>query len=1054
MGDESKTGQSPTSPVSLSKEPFSFQVEVRPVVDLSSTQLDKANIVPEKDETIGPDGTSPAKRAAARNLRVWVNKLTSITDPDVEEHGAVEEMLASFGSMKNLLEELEMTRRENKKLRFREQRFAHEPLLRRRRVDLLSPSLLRVLVVALQNELAAALEVIHGCALESHPLLKSNIQGSSLSGALGRKRDEQDLDALLRSGVSGVTSVRTSVADLSERQRDIIEGGLREQNRLLRQQVTRLQACLSSLPWSQVSTGSRGSPRLGTGFSMTGDALHNRPDSDHKTEGAAGDAALGQSLSSSIALEKLSSSKRGVLSMTSTFGSTNANSAIQTLKQRVQDCAVQIERLQQELMQTQSELVRTELTVNSQLEIEAKLVEEKAKVTRLNAQLGAFVLKVLQECKPKLAQAIVAGRDLEGWFDDHRRRHLVHDKGHTPRIHEAPGVDFDADAYAIEIKKRKDAAAKATISRLRKSRSRSRAPVEVVEVSTQTGSGLGGNGGRKKSGGKASTYEGTTSDENDPSLDAEKKRPSTSFSSQSSPKRPRDNRRNRRERPSTAGASRKRSPKASKLLTQSPGSKASPANLSLQNTAMGDDSIRKDMFRSMRLPGIVTPLDFSRAVGIDPFRVPAKLEDDQTFEERHPPDTLHPDRMSPDMVKPVLGSTNIPNSARILRVPGEQIMSTGDIGASNALSNSETPSTPLTGRRADSMLVRSQKAERRRADQLAQHRSQARMVVSKDLVPYLQPVIVRYEKVLRQVFSHFSQTQARPVGVQGLFEEIAQWTTSLTHASFFKILAHFLVVPKLMSKKHAFALLLGTERRISFPDFIARLLDVAKMLSSRLFVLSDVASVELLEKAFLECASKENVLKSKATMEGGTSTDGKSKENPEDVTEIKSSEYGDSAGSMTDERALLSKIVIPSKALRVFFSSDAKWNILFRSHDYLVEMCPDESPGGLWGWSELRSFWWDRCSLSREAVASGSRKDLMAAFNLPNILPPKVVSPSRRARREKRRAEKQRLSMQLKPGRKLAPLTNEKQAIAFELLLDFMVQTELPNNLNMSLRRA
>ena len=61
---------------------------------------------------------------------------------------------------------------------------------------------------------------------------------------------------------------------------------------------------------------------------------------------------------------------------------------------------------------------------------------------------------------------------------------------------------------------------------------------------------------------------------------------------------------------------------------------------------------------------------------------------------------------------------------------------------------------------------------------------------------------------------------------------------------------------KACDKKHAFALLLGTERKISFPDFIARLLDVAKMLSPRLFVLSDVASVELLEKSFIECAER------------------------------------------------------------------------------------------------------------------------------------------------------------------------------------------------------
>ena len=49
-------------------------------------------------------------------------------------------------------------------------------------------------------------------------------------------------------------------------------------------------------------------------------------------------------------------------------------------------------------------------------------MEEKAKAMRTNAQMGAFVLKVLRECKPKLADAVCSGKDLEGWFDRHRRR--------------------------------------------------------------------------------------------------------------------------------------------------------------------------------------------------------------------------------------------------------------------------------------------------------------------------------------------------------------------------------------------------------------------------------------------------------------------------------------------------------------------------------------------------------------------------------------------------------------------------------------------------------
>ena len=132
---------------------------------------------------------------------------------------------------------------------------------------MLSPSLLRVLVVALQNELAASMEVIRTCALEEHPLLQQAIPSYVDSRQL---RDQQDLDLLLESGITGITSIKTSIADLSARQRDLIEGGLREQNRLLRQQVMRLQSCLTSLPWAEITTGIQNSPRIGTGFHESG----------------------------------------------------------------------------------------------------------------------------------------------------------------------------------------------------------------------------------------------------------------------------------------------------------------------------------------------------------------------------------------------------------------------------------------------------------------------------------------------------------------------------------------------------------------------------------------------------------------------------------------------------------------------------------------------------------------------------------------------------------------------------------------------------------------
>ena len=71
------------------------------------------------------------------------------------------------------------TKAENKKLRFREQRFATDPLLRRRRLDMLSPDMMKVLVVALQNELAAQNSIMQQCHLAQHPVFSQHIPGPS-----------------------------------------------------------------------------------------------------------------------------------------------------------------------------------------------------------------------------------------------------------------------------------------------------------------------------------------------------------------------------------------------------------------------------------------------------------------------------------------------------------------------------------------------------------------------------------------------------------------------------------------------------------------------------------------------------------------------------------------------------------------------------------------------------------------------------------------------------------------------------------------------------------
>ena len=120
-----------------------------------------------------------------------------------------------------------------------------------------------------------------------------------------------------------------------------------------------------------------------------------------------------------------------------------------------------------------------------------------------------------------------------------------------------------------------------------------------------------------------------------------------------------------------------------------------------------------------------------------------------------------------------------------------------------------------------------------------------------DVAEAISPVVMRFDRVLRQVFTHFARTQNKPIGSRNLFTEIAKWTSTLTHASFFKVLKHFKVVPTLCTKKDAFTLLIGTTRSMSYAEFLARLVDISKLCMKRLYVLADANSIQYLEKNFL-----------------------------------------------------------------------------------------------------------------------------------------------------------------------------------------------------------
>ena len=133
-------------------------------------------------------------------------------------------------------------------------------------------------------------------------------------------------------------------------------------------------------------------------------------------------------------------------------------------------------------------------------------------------------------------------------------------------------------------------------------------------------------------------------------------------------------------------------------------------------------------------------------------------------------------------------------------------------------------------------------------------------VIPPDVAEAITPVVMKFDRVLRQIFTHFARTQSKPIGSKNLFAEIARWTSNLTHASFYKVLKHYKVVPKLCTKKDAFNLLMGTNRELLYADFLARLVDIANISMKRLYVLADANSIAYLEKAFLALARNLNLL--------------------------------------------------------------------------------------------------------------------------------------------------------------------------------------------------
>jgi len=77
-----------------------------------------------------------------------------------ESNQELVDMMDKYGSVQDLLQQMEQLQDENSKLRLRELEFARDPLIRRRVCSSGQPTVTAALLLALQNELQAASAVI------------------------------------------------------------------------------------------------------------------------------------------------------------------------------------------------------------------------------------------------------------------------------------------------------------------------------------------------------------------------------------------------------------------------------------------------------------------------------------------------------------------------------------------------------------------------------------------------------------------------------------------------------------------------------------------------------------------------------------------------------------------------------------------------------------------------------------------------------------------------------------------------------------------------------
>eukprot|EP01029_Cantina_marsupialis_P015880 TRINITY_DN3504_c0_g1_i3.p1 TRINITY_DN3504_c0_g1~~TRINITY_DN3504_c0_g1_i3.p1 ORF type:complete len:1080 (-),score=286.23 TRINITY_DN3504_c0_g1_i3:51-3290(-) len=118
-----------------------------------------------------PEGLPKPPQSPEPPVLSWVDEHL----PDEQDREVAIQLKGKYGSLDNVIAQIDRLKAENSKYKLREKRFNSKDLLKRRNLQKMPRESLYILIMALQNELAIHQSVFSMCNLASNPLIKQHM---------------------------------------------------------------------------------------------------------------------------------------------------------------------------------------------------------------------------------------------------------------------------------------------------------------------------------------------------------------------------------------------------------------------------------------------------------------------------------------------------------------------------------------------------------------------------------------------------------------------------------------------------------------------------------------------------------------------------------------------------------------------------------------------------------------------------------------------------------------------------------------------------------------